>query len=190
MAASEPRQRRCSFRLMQLKNNICHLETMDVKHLLPNFHFPIEGDLFFYRVYLASHDRWVGPRREDRGLYLPPGCLCPACAPAVVLATSQLRNAGCDVARTMSNNNDVSGRFPQSFNDPFRWGAVISQLLAGLSHQSVEAACQVSDGRPCRGRPQRHQNERGRFWSDGEGWAARACYAWYGVLISQMKRSL
>lgn len=126
----------------------------------------------------ASHDRWVGPRREDRGLYLPPGCLCPACAPAVVLATSQLRNAGCDVARTMSNNDDVSGRFPRSLNDPFRWGAVISQLLAGLSHQSVEAACQVSDGRPRRGRPRRHQNERGHFWSDGEGWAACACYAW------------
>lgn len=37
-----------TFRLMQLTNNICHLETMDVKHLLPNFLFPIEGDLFFY----------------------------------------------------------------------------------------------------------------------------------------------
>lgn len=43
-----------SFRLMQLTNNICHLEKMDVKHLLPNFLFPIEGGRFFIVFILAK----------------------------------------------------------------------------------------------------------------------------------------
>lgn len=129
----------------------------------------------------ASYDRWMGAQRQDRVLHLRPGWLCPACAPVVLPATSHSHTADCDVARTkfvkvLENNKfeskggraalgeeEGSGRFPCSLTDPLRWGAVISQLLAGLSHQSVEAACQVSDGRPHRGRPRRHQNERGRF---------------------------
>lgn len=107
-------------------------------------------------------DGWALGERTVGFFYHLAACV----RPARLLSSWRRHNrryVACDVARTMSNNDDVSGRFPHSLNDPFRWGAVISQLLAGLSHQSVDAACQVSDGRPRRGRPRRHQNERGRF---------------------------
>lgn len=70
----------------------------------------------------------------------------------------------------------------------FRWGAVISQLFAGLSHQSVEAVCQVWHRHPCRGQSQHHQNERGHFWSEGERWVGHPGLIIKGALISQMKR--
>lgn len=75
----------------------------------------------------------------------------------------------------------------------FRWGAVIGQLFTGLSHQSVEADCQVQHRHPHRGRSRHHQNERRRFWSRRWRWARQLSFlpylktdrfsVWWGWII-------